>query len=152
MGVSQQFIEASGAVKDCTCSRCNTKRFKHAPLRQESKSESVGLRTILHEALDITGTGGERNDSYDHPHPNFSKIAAVWTTLLSAKLREGAQITPEEVANLMIGMKLVRQAHKHKRDNLVDIAGYARCIERLDEWGVGGLGSITEVDKNGKPI
>jgi hypothetical protein len=26
----------------------------------------------------------------------------------------------------MIAVKLARQAHRHRRDNLVDIAGYAR--------------------------
>ena len=86
------------------------------------------MESILEEAQRITGNGGERNDSYDHPFPNFSKIAEVWSVLL------GIKVTPAQVGLLMIGMKLVRENHKSKRDNLVDIAGYARTIERLDEW------------------
>lgn len=89
-------------------------------------SEPMG--TILHEALAITGNGGERNDSYDHPFPNFSKIAACWSVLF------GVTVTPRQVALAMILMKVLRDNHKGKRDNLVDIAGYARCIERLEEW------------------
>lgn len=90
--------------------------------------------TILDEAKRLTGNGGDRNDSYDHPYPNFSRIAEVWTTLLDAKLKPDTSVTPRDVALLMIGMKIVRDAHKGRRDNLVDIAGYARCIERLEEW------------------
>lgn len=83
---------------------------------------------ILFEADALTGNGGDRNDSYDHPYPNFSKIGAVWSALF------GIEVTPRMVAQAMIGMKLVRDCHKPKRDNIVDIAGYARCIERLEEW------------------
>jgi len=84
--------------------------------------------SILHEAYALAGHGGERNDSYDHPYPNFSKIAKGWEVLF------GVPITPRLVALAMIWMKTVRDAHKGKRDNIVDISGYAYCIERLDEW------------------
>mgnify|MGYP001065113329 CR=1 FL=1 len=36
------------------------------------------------------------------------------------------QITAAEVPLCMIAVKLARQSHRHKRDNLVDIAGYSR--------------------------
>lgn len=98
-----------------------------SPYRPESKVEEKSP-TILDEADRLTGNGGDRNDSYDHPHPNFSKIAAVWSPLF------GVPVTPRMVAHAMILMKVVRDAHKAKRDNLVDIAGYARCAERLEEW------------------
>lgn len=93
---------------------------------RENTLPAVG--TILDEAKHLTGNGGERNDSYDHPFPNFSKIADAWSIIF------GVKVTPRQVALAMILMKVVRDNHKAKRDNLVDIAGYARCIERLEEW------------------
>lgn len=84
--------------------------------------------TILEEAGLLVNQGGDRNDSYDHPYHNFSKIASV------AAIVFGIPVTPRQVGLFMIGMKLVRDSHKAKRDNIVDIAGYARCIERLEEW------------------
>jgi hypothetical protein len=90
-------------------------------------------QNILVEANQITGNGGDRNDSYDHPRHNFGKIAEVWTTLLKEKLKDNAAISDRDVARLMIGMKLVRDTHKPQRDNILDIAGYARCAERLSE-------------------
>jgi hypothetical protein len=85
------------------------------------------MTTILQEAHDITGEGAERNDSYEHPRPNFEAIAKIWSVLLHTA------VSPSQVALCMIGLKIVRQNHHGKRDNLVDIAGYARCIERLEE-------------------
>ena len=35
-------------------------------------------------------------------------------------------ITPNQVALAMIALKITRQMHANKRDNWVDIAGYAR--------------------------
>lgn len=95
----------------------------HAPAAPTPTTE-----TILQEAARLTGDGGERNDSYDHPYPNFSKIAATWSVIF------GVPVAPRQVALALILMKVVRDNHRPKRDNIVDIAGYARCIERLAEW------------------
>lgn len=83
-------------------------------------------RTVLEEA-DSLARGTDRNDGYDHPRHNFNKIASGWSTIF------GVAVTPRQVAHAMIWLKVVRDAHAPKRDNLVDIAGYARCIERLAE-------------------
>lgn len=85
----------------------------------------AGTETVLQEAERLVG--GDRNDSYDHPRTNFEKTAVVWSAIL------GIPVTAEQVGLCMIGLKLIRTAHKAKRDGLVDIAGYARCIERLQE-------------------
>ena len=50
----------------------------------------------------------------------------MWTGILASKLREGAAIAAMDVPLCMIAVKLARQSHRHKRDNLVDIAGYSR--------------------------
>ena len=80
---------------------------------------------ILREAESLTS--GDRNKDYGHPMDDFRRVATMWSALF------GTRITPEQVPLAMICMKLSRQAHKPKRDNLVDIAGYARTLEMCEE-------------------
>jgi len=80
--------------------------------------------TILDEAKRLTATA--RHADYGHPRNDFARTAQMWTGVLAEKLRDGQQIEPMDVPLCMIAVKLARQAHRHKRDNLVDIAGYAR--------------------------
>lgn len=65
---------------------------------------------------------GERLADYGTPRQNYEGIAKVWSGILSPILKR--DITPEEAALMMVGLKLQRQAMKHKRDNLVDAHGY----------------------------
>lgn len=105
----------------------------YGPVDEDDELGEAFEANILLEANAITGNGGERNDSYDHPIHNFSKIADSWSVLLRDKLKDGETISPRNVVHLMVAMKLVRDTHKAKRDNILDIAGYARCAERLSE-------------------
>jgi nucleoside 2-deoxyribosyltransferase len=84
----------------------------------------VSDETILDEAKRLTGT--DRNSDYGHPSDDFQRTARMWSGVLASKLRGGEQIAASDVPLCMIAVKLARQAHRHKRDNLVDIAGYAR--------------------------
>ncbi len=70
---------------------------------------------------------GNRNADYGTPHDDFVGVALIWSGILSAKLT--ANITAEEVALCMTGLKLRREAHKPKEDNLVDAHGYLLCLE-----------------------
>jgi len=82
------------------------------------------IESVLDEAKQITG--GVRHDDYGHPRDDFDKTARMWTGVLADKLRDGAEVTAMDIPLCMIAVKLARQVHRHKRDNLVDIAGYAR--------------------------
>jgi len=86
--------------------------------------EAEAPESLLDEAKRITG--GTRREDYGHPADDFAKTARMWTGILAAKLIDGAEVTAMDVPLCMIAVKLARQAHRHKRDNLVDIAGYAR--------------------------
>lgn len=80
---------------------------------------------ILEEALNITR--GSRNASYGPPDQDFRRTAGMWSALFAAKLRQGETFEPRDVALAMILLKTSRETHQRKRDNWVDIAGYARC-------------------------
>lgn len=94
------------------------KIFLVPPVEPVVKKESV-----LEEAQRIVG--GDRADSYGHPRRDFERTALIWESVL------GIKITAMQVALCMIGVKISRQCNKNKRDNLVDIAGYARTAEMV---------------------
>ena len=72
----------------------------------------------------------DRKDQYGNAENAFEDVAAVWDIVLKNKLSEN--ITPGEVALMMAALKLVREVHKPKMDNLVDLAGYAALKARID--------------------
>jgi len=90
--------------------------------------------SILDEAKRITS--GARNMDYGHPREDFTRTARLWTALLQHKLKPIEAILADDIAMCMIALKLSRQVHSHKRDNLVDIAGYTRTLAILsgEDW------------------
>lgn len=85
--------------------------------------------SILDEAAKIAGV--DRSEAYGHPLDNHRRIAALWQAYLDA--RKPGALTPQDVARMMILLKVARDIHAPKRDNLVDIAGYARCLEMMED-------------------
>lgn len=67
---------------------------------------------------------GPRGNFYDHPFDNFSRTAHVWNAVLYSKLKPGESVAPEDVSLCMVGVKIAREAFRHKRDNLTDAHGY----------------------------
>jgi hypothetical protein len=91
---------------------------------QIGRADDAIDESVLSEALRITD--GARQSSYGHPREDFARTALMWTGILRSKLREGEAVGPGDVPLCMIAVKVARQTHQHRRDNLVDIAGYAR--------------------------
>lgn len=87
-------------------------------------------RNVLMQANAIAGQ--DRSRDYGHPYENHRRIAEVWNMQIGKKLH--APITPREVALMMVGLKLAREANTPKYDNLVDAAGYIKCVEMIDQW------------------
>lgn len=86
------------------------------------------MSTILQEADAIAGQ--DRSRDYGHPRDNHQRIADIWNVQLGKKLSE--PITAREVALCMIGLKLAREVNSTKRDNLIDAAGYVKCVDMID--------------------
>jgi hypothetical protein len=80
---------------------------------------------ILEEANKITSK--DRHNDYGGPEENFTLVAKYWSVY------KGVEFKPEDVGMFNILQKIARQQFKNKRDNLVDIAGYARTLEMLNE-------------------
>ncbi|HUU93151.1 MAG TPA: DUF6378 domain-containing protein [Phycisphaerae bacterium] len=89
--------------------------------------------TILQEAQRLVY--GERNADYGHPADDFAKTAKIWTGILLPKLQAGVEISPQEVGFCMCGVKLSREVENHRRDNLVDLAGYAATVQMIEDRG-----------------
>ncbi len=85
--------------------------------------------TILEEAQRLVY--GDRQASYGHPIDDFRRTAAMWTGMLGDRLT--GQLGPEDVALMMILVKVSRECHKPKRDNVTDIAGYAATLAMVRE-------------------
>ena len=86
------------------------------------------MSDILKEADAIAGQ--DRSRDYGHPLENHQRIAAIWNIQLEKKLKE--PIEPRDVALMMIALKLAREINTPKRDNLVDVAGYIKCIDMME--------------------
>ena len=69
----------------------------------------------------------DRQGDYGHPAEDYARTVAIF------KLMTGKELTPEEGVTFMMCVKLSREAHKHKRDNIVDLCGYAKCREMIIE-------------------
>jgi hypothetical protein len=86
---------------------------------------SVNEKTIFEEGSDIVN--GPRHEDYGDFHDNMADIGLVWSGIL------GFTVEPKKVALCMAGLKLVREANKHKRDNGVDAIGYAGIAHEIGE-------------------
>lgn len=84
---------------------------------------------ILEEAL--KATDGDRPSQYGHPREHFKRTVALVNAHFAHKLREPLVVDDWPV--LMILDKLARLAHRGQRDSLVDVAGYARTLEMVQE-------------------
>ena len=80
---------------------------------------------FFQEVCDIINA---RGSNYGHPFPNHKRIAELWSGYLEFP------ITPFQVAIMQILVKISRITETPGHyDSLVDIAGYARVANMIDE-------------------
>jgi hypothetical protein len=60
----------------------------------------------------------DRNDSYGPPEENLGRIAAMWSGYI------GKEITAQDVALMMVLVKISRSKAGYARDNAVDGVAY----------------------------
>lgn len=93
---------------------------------------------ILEEANRLVS--GDRQEAYSHPHHDYVCTATMWSAMIEKRYGLHVPLTADFCTLMMAAMKISREVGKHKRDNLVDLAGYARCTEmildKMDEESV----------------
>lgn len=100
-------------------------RSNQALLAQIEAQRSDG--SVLGEAAAIVA--GPRQQAYGHPIDNYGTLAEMLSGYLTR--RGTTRIDAHDAIMFNILQKVAREATSRKRDNLVDIAGYARCAEML---------------------
>ena len=69
----------------------------------------------------------ERQEQYGHPYAEFHRVAKMWSVVI------GLDVTPQQVAMCMLTLKVCRELHQHKEDNIIDIMGYAQTLATVEE-------------------
>lgn len=79
---------------------------------------------------------GERDRQHGDKERNFANIAQLWEAYLICKAQRNDMdiITPLDVANMMVLMKIARTlSGQHNPDDYIDACGYAACAGELAE-------------------
>ena len=82
--------------------------------------------SILEYAKELLN--GDRQKQYGDPVENYEKIATIYNTLNGI-----VSLDAEDIALIMVIVKLVREQHQHKADNLIDAAAYLEIYNRIKE-------------------
>ena len=91
----------------------------------DREKKRISFSSTLQEADYILN--GDRQADYADPKENFERIARI------VSIATNKDITPSDIATVMITIKLLRENNKHKRDNCVDGAAYFEIMNRVNE-------------------
>ena len=114
------------------CLTCGDRRPPTADMPKGAPQNSPEV-DLLNEAMGIIT--GSRAENYGKAENSFGMIADLWTTYLDNRTGDRDMITAHDVAMMMALLKIARQTYAPKRDNLVDLAGYAALAQRITETG-----------------
>lgn len=81
--------------------------------------------TVLEEAQRLVY--GPRRADYGHPADDYARVTGAFNALT------GKDLTAADGILFMLCVKMAREAHRPKRDNRVDLAGYAACLQLARE-------------------
>jgi len=94
----------------------------NGPVRNPVFMRNAEWLKITHEI-----TNGPRRNSYSHPLRNFLRIAIRWS------VNHETIITPLQVAQDMVEMKMARSQSSFKDDDWIDTMGYANTVQMMDD-------------------
>ena len=100
---------------------------------EKEEQEKITREYILREAARIVC--GDRNEQYGEPEDSFRAIAEFWETYVRERcVSTGADvcILAEDVAMMMVLLKVARTFRETKADTYIDIAGYAACAAEAE--------------------
>jgi len=100
---------------------------------------------IMAEAVSLTN--GDRRAAYGDAREVFAAYGHAWSAILAPKLQPGVFIDAADATLMMAVLKICREAHKVKRDNVVDAHGYLRLHARVT-----GLNESTRETTDGNII
>jgi hypothetical protein len=69
---------------------------------------------------------GDRGADYGHPIDDYTRTGRMWGAILGI-----GDIDPRICCLMMAAVKISRECNKPKRDNRVDLAGYAECAQMI---------------------
>lgn len=99
-----------------------------------TRAENLVLKTHREDTRPITLiahdlVNGNRGEAYGHPFHDFTRSGKIFAAILGLP-----EVTPEQVALCMMGIKISRECNKPGKDNAVDIAGYSECLHKIHEY------------------
>lgn len=97
----------------------------------ESQVMTEKVPNILEEANALVH--GARNADYGHPADDFAAVAKAFNAYIEKKYNTVGPLEATDVPIFQMIVKIMREANKPKRDNLVDIAGYAATLEMVHD-------------------
>lgn len=128
---SNPFVAVFDALEEREAAAAGAQSVKDAFGILKAAIDLQDQEDILETALRITR--GDRQAQYGPPDQDFRRTAAMWNGLFGHMLAPGASFEPMHIALAMILLKASRQMHQKKRDNWIDLAGYARCGSICDQ-------------------
>jgi len=96
---------------------------------------SIKKEDILKKASNLVSDA--REGTHGDARENHEQIAEFWNIYLDKKLQPMANITAEDVALMMVLMKISRnnQGKKSNIDNFIDMCGYAAIAGEINDSG-----------------
>lgn len=98
---------------------------------------------ILKKANEIVNQRGEEKERQYGPFSLCNKKAADIASVLTGK-----RIVVQDIYYFQIALKLARQSHQHKEDNLLDLCAYIGALNNYKE----NINVESDITENDEPL